>query len=237
MTKYSKESLEKLLVLVGDICKDEDNVWFKESIGKINSDSIRFSELKNIHDDLRRTKSFLKYIDGQYWREGFNFYKKIPDVNLKIALTSDYKEMRIAESEKDYMEFVRRIILQFENVLNYLITKFDAHDIIYSNTQSYKNDSLDLYTGPYGFFEPNGARKDLAKIGLPSKLNWARIFFNVSYSFPIWNDLTFLRNKASHRGSLSSLEVTKMEKIIDAWDQQKINTFYSSLLKNLIVHI
>ena len=38
MTKYSKESLEKLLFLVDEICNEEENLWFKERIKSISSD-------------------------------------------------------------------------------------------------------------------------------------------------------------------------------------------------------
>lgn len=239
MAKYSKESLEKLLLLIDEICSQEEYLWFKEILLKKNNENINISDLNELHQDLRRTKSFLKYIDGQYWREGFNFYKKIKDSNLKITLTSDFKEMKIAENENNILEYVRRLILQLENIFNYLILKFDAYTIIINNPDLYRDNRNNLLEGQYGFFNEDKSPKALKNISLPTKLFWVKTFFNINYTYKIWNDLIFLRNKASHRENLRSEEKNRFEQIENDLEVNKVeyNKFFSLLVKQLIQHI
>jgi hypothetical protein len=240
MAKYSKESLEKLLVLIDEIGKEDENLWFKmEIVNKYSKNVSKMSELDELHKDLRRTKSFLKYIDGQYWREGFNFYKKISDSSLKIMLISDFKEMKISDHDNNILEFVRRLILQLENILNHLISKFDAYNVIKDNPNQFKGEKFNLVEGTYSFFQENGDQKPLKNISLPSKLTWAKIYFNFNYSFNIWRDLTFVRNKASHRENLKAEDQLKMEEIESNWESNKIeyNKFFNSLSKQLTNHI
>jgi hypothetical protein len=240
MAKYSKESLEKLLLLIDEISSQGENLWFKEEIQKrhsINPDY--FFSLNVLHQDLRRTKSFLKYIDGQYWREGFNFYKKIKDSDLKITLTSDFKEMKIAENENNILEYVRRLILQLENIFNCLISKFDAHTVIINNPNVYKDNHNNLIEGKYSFFNDDKSPKHLKDISLPTKLFWVKTYFNINYTYKVWNDLTFLRNKASHRENLREEDKNKLEQIENDWDVNKTeyNKFFNSVIKQLIQHI
>ncbi len=240
MTKYSKESLEKLLLLIDEICNEEENLWFKMEILKKYSKNIsNLNDLNELHKDLRRTKSFLKYIDGQYWREGFNFYKKISDSSLKLMLISDFKEMKISENDNNMLEFVRRMILQLENILNHLILKFDAYKIIIDSPDLYQGDKFNLVEGPYSFFLENRVQKPLKNIPLPSKLTFIKIYFNINYSFNIWRDLTFIRNKASHRENLKDVDLLKMNEIESNWESNKIeyNKFFISLSKQLNNHI
>ncbi len=238
MAKYSKESLEKLLLLIDEICSQEEYLWFKERLLKKNSKNINVSELNELHQDLRRTKSFLKYIDGQHWREGFNFYNKIKDSNFKITLTSDYKEMKIAEIENNKLEYVRRLILQLENIFNYLITKFDAYTVIIDNPDIYRDNYNNLLEGKYAFFNEDKSPRSLKNISLPSKLFWIKTYFNINYNYKVWNDLTFLRNKASHRENLIGDEKNKFEQIENDWEINKIeyNKFFNSVVKQLILH-
>lgn len=239
MPKYSKESLEKLLVLIDEICKEEENLWFKENLTKNKTTLISATELNVLHQDLRRTKSFLKYIDGQLWRDGFSFYKRIKDVDLKITLTSDFKEMKIAENENNILEFVRRLILQIENIMNFLIIKFDAYQTIKDNSELYINARTNLLTGPYSFFLENGDKKPIKSISIASKLNWVKIYFNINYTFNIWNELIFIRNKASHRETLSKSDNEKIQQLENEWGLKKIehNKFLNSFVKDIISHL
>ena len=232
MTTYSKESLDKLLYLIDAICLDNKNSWFKEKLRDKITDNIHSSQIGILHNDLRRTKSFLKYIDGQFWKEGFNFYKKIKDANLKIALTSDFKEMKIAEADKNLQEFVRRLILQIENILNFLIIKFNAHQIIKDSPQLYQNDKFDLVNGNYSFFLVNGDDKLIKNISIGSKIKWLSIFFGIRYTYSDWNEIVFIRNKASHREKLNEDESIKLEQIEDNADEKFVS--YSKFLKLLI---
>lgn len=240
MIKYSKESLEKLLLLIDEIINQEENFWFKERLeSKYLKNQGNISELNELYQDLRRTKSFLKYIDGQHWREGFSFYKNIKDPNIKIMLVSDFKEMKIAEIENNILEYVRRLILQIENLINHLISKFDAHNIIKESPNLYINDYTNLVSGTYSFFLDNGDNKPIKNISLASKLAWIKIYFNISYSFIIWKDITFIRNKASHRESLSNDDQVRLNEIETNLELNKIEykKFFNSLTKQMIKHI
>lgn len=239
MAKYSKDSLEKLLLLIDEISNQEEYLWFKERLENKNlKNQGNITELNELYQDLRRTKSFLKYIDGQHWREGFSFYKNIKDPNIKIMLVSDFKEMKIAEIENNILEYVRRLILQLENIFNYLISKFDAYTVIIDNPDTYRDNYNNLLEGPYAFFYDNKSPKPLKNISLPSKLFWTKTHFNVNYNYKVWNDLTFLRNKASHRENLSGEDKNKFDQIENDWEVNKIEyyKFFNSVVKQLILH-
>jgi len=158
---------------------------------------------------------------------------------LKLMLISDFKEMKISENDNNMLEFVRRMILQLENILNHLILKFDAYKIIIDSPDLYQGDKFNLVEGPYSFFLENRVQKPLKNIPLPSKLTFIKIYFNINYSFNIWRDLTFIRNKASHRENLKDVDLLKMNEIESNWESNKIeyNKFFISLSKQLNNHI
>jgi hypothetical protein len=227
----TKEQIESLLKLVTEIANQPGNEWVGKKMQNqfgnqksCTSDKQDLSEeIDLIYKDLKRTKFFLKYIDGSNWREGFKFYKKIKSPELKLSLAADYKEMKIAEQEKNLLEFGRRVVLQIESIFNYLIVKMDAYSIIIEADENIfisKKSNGEIFTnlkiGEYSFFEIDGSRKSLSSIKLRSKLLWVKIYFQLAnYSFESWNDLTFLRNKSSHAGNLSNDDQIRYKKLHD----------------------
>jgi hypothetical protein len=256
----TKEQIESLIKLVTEIASQPGNEWVGKKIQNqfgnqksSTSDKQDLSEgIDLIYKDLKRTKFFLKYIDGSNWREGFNFYKKIKSSELKLSLAADYKEMKIAEQEKNLLEFGRRIVLQFENLFNYLIIKYDAFQIIEeadqftfiskkTNGEIYYNPKTgkigtDLKEGEFAFFDADGFRKTLGEIKLPPKFLWIKIYFQIpQYSYDHWNDLIFLRNKSSHSGRLSQTDQEKIDNLSSNLDENFTN--YKILLNTIYNHL
>ncbi|MBS1584927.1 MAG: hypothetical protein JSS82_05215 [Bacteroidetes bacterium] len=237
---YKKEHLEGLLKLIDEISNTPGNEWFIETLNKMHRDRIhgdpvdsQLTSLINIHDDLKRTKYYLKNIDRKNWREAFSFYKVVSQKELRATLCADFKEMKIAEIEANWFEFVRRIILQIESIVNALIEKEDAFNIIETNPELFINNKdkfkFNLFEGDYSFFNADRTPKALKNIGFPSRMTWIRIYYGISYSFSSLNDMLFIRNKGSHRGSLTNEEEERLNAIEANW--LKKNTEYISCFK------
>ena len=85
MGKYNKESLEKLLILIDEICKSEENFWFKEALVK----KTLISDTKSdIVIKLRKIEKYLK-IDGLEIID----YSEISNENVRRQLFRDSVEM------------------------------------------------------------------------------------------------------------------------------------------------
>lgn len=235
--EIDKEKIEKLILLLKEISEQKGNEWVKESILKIFDLNLKnlkaSSELELLYKDLKRTKSFLKYVDGSNWREGFKFYNKTENNELKLSLSSDYKEMKIAESEKNILEYSRRIFLQIENIFNFLILKYDAFTIIRESEEGIfvvrdKNNLItnNLKQGKYSFFDENNEPLKISQISINSKILWIKIYFEMrSYSYDSWNNLVFLRNKSSHSSKLSTADLEKIQTLEMNFDETQRDLF------------
>ncbi len=245
----TKEQIESLIKLITEISKQPGNEWVENKIQnqfgykKISTSERQDSneEVDAIYKDLKRTKFFLKYIDGSNWREGFKFYKKIKSSELKLSLAADYKEMKIAEQEQNLLEYARRIILQLETIFNYLIISEDAYQIIEKaddftfiskkpNGDIYYNAKgeigTDLKKGDFAFFDKDGSPKPVESIGLPSKFLWIKIYFQIDkYSFEHWNDLVFLRNKSSHSANMKTADQERFDKLNSDFESTARNVY------------
>lgn len=123
MAKYSKESLEKLIILIDEICKEDENLWFKKSIeekiltNKILPDNY-FAEIK------KDTSKIINILDiNPSCSIDYSFIKhKL----LKTRLELDNLRMenvRYDLKEKDEMkrlyDFCINAFYQIENLINF----------------------------------------------------------------------------------------------------------------------
>lgn len=256
----TREQIESLIKLVSEIANQPGNEWvaalLNDRFGNKNLISTEKQkpneEIDTLYKDLKRTKFFLKYIDGTNWREGFKFYNKIKSSELKLSLAADYKEMKIAEQEQNILEYARRIILQLETIFNYLIISENAFSIIEQaddftfvskkhNGEIYYNEKgeigTDLKKGDFAFFNKDGSPKPIESIVLPSKFLWIKIYFRLEkYSFEHWNDLVFLRNKSSHSASMKPKDQERIDKLSSDFTTTKSNVYkvFTTILNQLV---
>ncbi len=209
--QYKKESLEKLLVLIDAISKEEGNEWFiEELLRKLNNfnqlmDTKTTSNLFDLIDDIKRTKYYLKSIDKTYWIEGLNYYSKVKDPILRIELVNDFKEMKIADKQNDIIEFTRRLVMQLENCLNAICLIVDASNVILITPDRYRDGSNNLKEGKFSFFD-GGTAKQLHLIPITSKLFFVKKYYDFNYTYNALDEMIKIRNKSSHRGELSESE-------------------------------
>ena len=123
MPKYSKESLEKLLVLIDEICKEEENLWFKHNLEKtISTDSlISTNSFLEIKKDTTKIINILDINPSCSVDYSFISHKL-----LKTRLELDNLRMenvRYDLKEKDEMkrlyDFCINAFYQIENLINF----------------------------------------------------------------------------------------------------------------------
>jgi len=236
--KFDKEYLKMFLELIDKIDHDNGNTWFSSHLCKTLSDrnaDISSVRVNDIYDDLKRTKYFLKHIDKSAWLEGFRYYDKVKIPDLKIELIKDFKEMRIADQGNDIFEFTRRLVMQIENCYNYILDEIDAYTIIRQDSNRFINNYNNLLTGNFSFFQNDGTKKDLKDIQFPSKAFFMKQFFALNYNPKLLSEMQTIRNKASHRGKLSSKDQSIMDECADQPTQKKTEYFnvFNAIIKNL----
>lgn len=248
---YKKENLIKLLKLIEEISSQPGNEWFKEKILSIlgqRSDSSLSPAIRSLHDDLKRTKYFLKNIDKTHHREGFNFYNKIKDFDLKSKLIIDYKEMKMALFLNDILEYARRKCIQLERGFDYVITKTNGWDVVSSNPNLYTE--IIVPSGNFNqtfrirdnFFKVDlnnrqqKVQKEISEIEFKTKAVYCFTYYQFDFTkyFSGFNDIYFLRNKASH-ASLSQKDKIRIDKINAKFSEQSIfyNKMFQSYLESL----
>lgn len=230
------EHLKTLLKLLDELSSRPGNEWFLAALkSKYSSTAVEVhnttTELIEVHNDLKRTKYFLKNIDRRNWKDALIFFKDVRDKQLLHGLAMDFKEMRIAEIDNNFGETARRIFLMLESVSNYFIQRENAFEIIKQNPLSYINETVDLVNGDYSFFNSDGTNKPLHKITISTKMNWLTLHYKFHYKYQTLNDLNFIRNKVSHRGSLEQKEEEKLNDLERNWNNSR-HTFFE-FFKNI----
>jgi hypothetical protein len=207
------KNLQNLLKLVKELSSRDDMEWFKNDLKNhfnLESNQLKNSPLNNdlsqLTKDLRRTGYFLRNIDKTIWSEGQIFYLKIFDFDLKINLLKNFKIMRIAEYENNFLEYTRGLFLQLEICINYSCTALNVHEIITDNPSKFIDGYHNLVEGKYSFFD-NGKPKDIKKISISSRVFFVKTFYSINYSFKDFQDMTTLRNLSSH-GDGSEKDIT-----------------------------
>lgn len=252
--KYKKEQLVKLIQFVTEISNMKGNEWFRKRIieelaenDKQKSNTYS-NNVSSLIDDIKRTKLFLKNIDRSNYLEGFNFYKNIQNAELKGRLIADYKEMKIALLHKDIFEYARRISIQLERCFDFIIEKTNGWEVVMNSPNSYTeitvpsgsfNQTFRIKDNFYKNDMKNSGQKipkDISEIEFKSKGVYCFIYYQFDFInyFSSFNDIYFLRNKASH-GSISPKDAKRIEKILSKFPEQKVyyNKMFETYLKSL----
>lgn len=220
---YKKEHLEGLIKLINQIVETPGNEWFVEELRQstIASSNISFAELNKNIEDVRRTKYYLKNIDKTFYIEAFGFYKNIKDPSTKESLISDYKEMKIAFSDNNFLEYGRRMCMQLERCFDFIIINVDGWNVINTDVRFsssvFVNSGRNEYNFKEKFFENTSGEikaKEISWIEFRAKGLFCFIYYGLDYLkfWQTFDDIYFLRNMASH-GVLGGRNENRLKKI------------------------
>jgi len=196
MSNTSKESLEKLLVFISDICEHDENSWFKKAlIQKLTTDN-----------GFENFPGFVKYQKKQFKLKANIFYSDITDLKLKKQLINDYIEMCWYQSLNRIDRFLLYAFYQIENLLNYYARTTNAHQNIKGEPDKYNHEYAPKFIvkSSKGFFSDKGVIS-IEKVNIWAKITYwmietGSISWEKSNHFAISN-LINVRNSESHRDS------------------------------------
>ncbi len=254
----NEEDLRKFIeftkTLLTQLYGNNDYKWFFESFnteivnrffpnGTTTNGIDKFQSITE--SDVGRIKAYLSFIDKKALNYGREFYKDIEENNLKKELIKDFKAMKIALKNEDIVEFGRRLSLQIENIYNYSLFKLNVHDLIHSNKDFYSKVSFKWseraksydYDFSKSFYFFNKELKDYSPVELSKvSFNTKSVFLMFHFKFSVnkfnLDDIYFLRNKGSHRGTLNENEKNKLESIINDFD--KNYSYYHKVLFDVV---
>jgi hypothetical protein len=193
MTKYSKESLEKLLLLIDEICNEEENLWFKKSLENIFF-HINDSNNQGIITKLNSIEKYLK-IDGVEIID----YSNIKNELVRNQLFRDCIEMSKYRLGKindtiNFDEYCRYAHMQAEELINYFY-----NEKFYGNLEYVQEFILKHFT----IYKINPNLNSLNQISYFSKLSaFIKAFELEKGSLKTTIEfLSNLRNELSHRNS------------------------------------
>lgn len=224
---YKRESLEKLLLLLEEICNEEENLWFKNRLHE------QYSE---IGDNF---PSFFKHLKKQYKIKANTFYKDISDKNLKMQLIKDFIEMYWYLGINDVNRFCLFTYYQIENLLNYYITESNAFEKIMTNKNYFIKQFNEKFTVVcFDKFFQNGNKQSLDKINI-----WAKIvYWTLDSNSEEWenqnhsniSNVVNIRNSNSHRNSTQCAN-EKNEETLKYMVKSDYSNFgyYANILKKI----
>lgn len=138
MAKYSKESLEKLLLLIDEICSQEENLWFKKVLQQNYSHSIK-TENQNF-DSINKIYEYC--IKDIIDKQANKFYDDLILIDIKNVLISDFIRMEHFRREDNFEDFCLAMFQQIENIVVYLFSYFELDKKIIS---SYDQRVISIY--------------------------------------------------------------------------------------------
>ncbi len=244
-----KKFIEFTKTLLSKLHGKNEHAWFFDSFNLeiINTFFLNGSNVSGLdkfqsisESDISRIKAYLSFIDKTALNYGKKFYSKISDRNLKVELIKDFREMKIALKNDDFIEFGRRLSLQLENIFNFSLSSINVHNLISANKQQYLAviPNWPNYQGePFNFFKPFFSLNqhsnqyepvELSRVSFKTKSIFLSIHFNYPVSSKSINEIYFLRNLGSHRDQLSPEDQLLLKNIISDFDKK-----YSSYHKVL----
>jgi len=149
MTKYSKESLDKLLLLIDEICNEGENLWFKESVQN-NYAMISQSSYKN---DESINKIYEYCVKEIITKQANKFYEDFRLNEIRTKLVEDFIRMEHFRRDDNFEDFCLAMFQQLEGIINFLITD-EVRDYVGNNkhiathkvsdkiTKNYKENAL-----------------------------------------------------------------------------------------------
>src|SRR5690606_11684966 len=201
MGDVKKESLEKLLVLIDDICSKDENFWFKDKLS--TSLGVNSSDEMNYNFKLSKIEGYLK-LDGYKIID----YTDIKNEVVRNQLFRDCIEMSKYRLGKindtiSFDEFCRYAHLQVEELLNYFYYQKFNNDIKLANNFILKHWS--------GYTPPNSDKIISIPVFAKTLAFMSEFGFkNTSLSRTL-DFIRDFRNELSHR---NSYELDKEDEIL-----------------------
>jgi hypothetical protein len=200
---YKKENLEKLILLLDQICADKENNWFKEKllsqlIGNIpdtnNEQSIGF-------------ESYFKLLRKQFRIKANKLYENIKEKQLKHQLVSDCMQMYWHQINNDIHQLFVSAFFQMENMLNYYVSYANCYQKISANRNYYAHSFSEKFSVAcsISFFEKDNTEKSLIKVNIWGKLVfWAYDTMNIEFlkkQSNNFSNMINIRNNYIHKSS------------------------------------
>lgn len=232
---YKKESLEKLIFLIEEICNDEQNHWFKEALFK----RIVLGEELLSGNSNPEFGAYFKLLKKQFRLKASKLYAEIKDIKLKNDLIGDCIKMYWFQVNNDVDQLFLHAFYQMENLLNYYAHKSNAFEKIKTNKDFYSHYFSETFTvsGYSNFFNSDNTPKDLDKVHIWGKIVfWAYDSNRVEYlksNNPQFYQLIKIRNRNSHRNSTSIKSDEYSTEIIRVSDYSAFG-FYMNILKEIL---
>lgn len=234
--KYNKETLEKLLLLIEEICNDKDNDWFTKELNQKFGTSSKFEDFPG----------FLLFLKKSYKVKAKEFYKNINDKSLKNELIKDNVEMQWYQTTHDVERFLLFTFYQVENLLNYYCINSDAFSKIQKDKNKYQHSfgpKFSIVCHDCFFDRKTGEPKPIEKVSpIYSKI----VFWMYDSDRMNWyksnhknmSNLINIRNKTSHRSSTSqpNENVLKTIEFLTRQDFSSLS-FYINILRELVKSI
>jgi hypothetical protein len=196
MPKYSKESLEKLLILIDEICKEEENLWFKNNLEKIISAAslISNNSFLEIKKDTTKIINILDINPSCSVDYSFISYKL-----LKTRLELDNLRMenvRYDLKEKDEMkrlyDFCINAFYQIENLINFFYyEKFPVIENLLYHLENIKDSRF-----------KRKEEKNIGDIAIFAKIYaFNKTYYSEDFTGYNIDSLRLIRNEGLHRCS------------------------------------
>jgi hypothetical protein len=233
MAKYKKESLEKLLILIEDICKDEENLWFKNKLHsrfsffnslinssntyfEIKKDTSKIIKLLNLNPTISVDYSFIKY--------------KLLRTRLEldnIRMENIRYDLKETDEMKRLYDFCINAFYQIENLINYFYyEKFKKIEDLLSHLENIK--------------ETKFKRKEEKNIGdIPIFIKiyaFNKTYFKEDYTGYNIDSLRLIRNEGLHRCTRIKNIENENKRLHDFLKHATFNSIHS-LVNSLAVKI
>lgn len=200
MAKYSKESLEKLLLLIDEICSQEENLWFRENIQQNYSKII--NEQNNNSDSINKIYEYC--IKEIIEKQAKKFYDDFILKDIKLALINDFIRMEHFRRDDNFEDFCLAMFQQIENIIVYLFSYFELDKKIISSYDQriisiYSREEKKLIKSNTGLYLSNFIFQKY-KLEIPFQLTNQEFYFNnkiraVLYYFYFKETIEFNSNK------------------------------------------
>lgn len=190
MGKYNKESLEKLLILIDEICKDKENFWFKEALSNRRNfkNPIKYDVAEPESDGDDSISRIYEYcIKDIVTKQANKFYEDFKIDHIKQKLIDDFIRMEHFRREDNFEDFCLAMFQQLEGTVNSLISVELQSYIIENktlNTHMVKDKNSGVYVQNVLWqllFYPS----DLSPIDLEKKINKTIFEWDFSEKFKV----------------------------------------------------
>jgi hypothetical protein len=233
--RYKKESLEKLILLIEEICHDDQNKWFKELLlNKILFDGDFLEE-----NSSPQFGAYFRLLKKQFRLKANKLYSDIKDKKLKCELVEDCIKMYWYQINNDVDQLFLHAFYQMENLLNFYAYKSNAHTKIETNKDFYthyfnENFIVSAYSS---FFNKDETIKPIDKVTIwPKIVYWAYDSERVEYlkkNNSHFYNLINVRNETSHRNSVNIKSEQNSVEFIRLNDFSAFG-YYMNILKEII---